>query len=297
MPGPSNAKKGKRRSSGSGRKVSHTKPKSWSSPRTSLDIVYAVPVEVDIITKTPPPSTPLSPEEPIIPNVNAETNTHDSQDFHELSDADDKNNAPSPFADRPIIEDPGNGPRVRDMHAFLQSYFAVPPSLDDPLCAEFAQDEILEMLLTVLPYELALVLWYNKSRATSRVCPSCMRLYTLGQVLAEHVPDEGQTQTYKSPSAQLLREQGLGGFCSPLCFVLACYGYPEAIKSAWGRTSAEMDQQTWELLNTQIKPLTNAGSQALGLVVRMTRLDDLGLAQLCLSEYEEPEGSEVEVRL
>jgi hypothetical protein len=57
----------------------------------------------------------------------------------------------------PIIHDPGNGPRVRNMRAFLDSSFSQPAWLDDPLCAEFAQREILQMLCTVLPEETALV--------------------------------------------------------------------------------------------------------------------------------------------
>ncbi len=59
---------------------------------------------------------------------------------------------------QPYIYDPGNGPRVRDTRAFLtSSYFAQQPALDDPLCAEFAQEEVLQMLMTVLPEDLALV--------------------------------------------------------------------------------------------------------------------------------------------
>jgi len=58
----------------------------------------------------------------------------------------------------PYIYDPGNGPRVRDTRAFLtSSYFSQPPALEDPLCAEFAQDEVLQMFYTVLPEETALV--------------------------------------------------------------------------------------------------------------------------------------------
>jgi hypothetical protein len=37
------------------------------------------------------------------------------------------------------------------------SYFSQPPALEDPLCAEFAQDEVLQMFCTVLPEETALV--------------------------------------------------------------------------------------------------------------------------------------------
>ncbi len=58
---------------------------------------------------------------------------------------------------KPFIEDPGNGPRVRDVHAFLASSFASPASVDDPLCAEFAQEEVLQMLRSVLPDETATV--------------------------------------------------------------------------------------------------------------------------------------------
>jgi len=57
----------------------------------------------------------------------------------------------------PSIHDPGNGPRVRDVRAFLSSFFAQPPSLDDPLCAEFSQEEVLQMLCTSLPEDTAIV--------------------------------------------------------------------------------------------------------------------------------------------
>jgi len=57
----------------------------------------------------------------------------------------------------PPIYDPGTGPRVRSMDEFLRSSFASEPTWDDELCAEFAQEEMLEMLRTVLPQEMALV--------------------------------------------------------------------------------------------------------------------------------------------
>ena len=57
----------------------------------------------------------------------------------------------------PNIYDPGTGPRVRNAREFLASYFAQPPSLNDALCAEFAQEEILEMLCTVLSEDMAIV--------------------------------------------------------------------------------------------------------------------------------------------
>lgn len=61
------------------------------------------------------------------------------------------------FLQKPCVEDLGDGPRVRDMPAFLHSPVAAPPSREDALCAEFAQEEILEMLGTILPEETAMV--------------------------------------------------------------------------------------------------------------------------------------------
>ena len=63
-----------------------------------------------------------------------------------------------PLPQQPFIYDPGNGPRVRDARAFVDSpFFAHAPAFEDPLCAEFAQGEVLEMLRMVLPEEMALV--------------------------------------------------------------------------------------------------------------------------------------------
>ena len=64
---------------------------------------------------------------------------------------------PSSLLKPPFIHDPGSGPRVKDVHAFLESRLASPPSLDDPLCGEFADEAVLQMLCTVLPEETAMV--------------------------------------------------------------------------------------------------------------------------------------------
>ena len=68
---------------------------------------------------------------------------------------------------------------------------------------------------------------------------------------------------------------------SPLCFILASYNYPGAIRSTWGRMAEELDDATWMLLNGE-----GVGQPDLGLsmLLKMTRLHDLGLAQLCLPE-------------
>lgn len=59
---------------------------------------------------------------------------------------------------RPCVEDTGDGLRVRDVLFFVfDSRLASPPSLDDALCAELAQDEVLDMLCAVLPEERATV--------------------------------------------------------------------------------------------------------------------------------------------
>lgn len=62
-----------------------------------------------------------------------------------------------PLLREPPIYDPGTGPRVKSMGEFLRSSFASEPTLEDELCAEFAQEEMLEMLSEVLPEEIALV--------------------------------------------------------------------------------------------------------------------------------------------
>ncbi|KAF8890676.1 hypothetical protein BD779DRAFT_1416443, partial [Infundibulicybe gibba] len=192
----------------------------------------------------------------------------------------------------PYIHDPGNGPRVRDTRAFLSSsYFAQPPAWEDPLCAEFAQEEVLQMLCTVLPEETAMILWYNKSRATSRICPACQRLYRLGDILPSHADDESEQSINQPLSPQLEREQEISGLCSPICFIMSSFNHPGAIRSAWGCMADEMDEHTWALLNgTGEQNSHGEVSAGLGMLVKMTRLHDLGLAQLCLGEEEGDDG-------
>ncbi|KAI0290199.1 hypothetical protein B0F90DRAFT_1787773, partial [Multifurca ochricompacta] len=130
----------------------------------------------------------------------------------------------------------------------------------DQLCAEFAQREILQMLCTCL--------WYNKSRRIGRVCPACLRLYTL-----DDAPPDAPTR--------LLSEQIISGLCSPICFMLAAYRAPAAAKVAWGRMAEDLDDATWELLDI---PEPAQGRRPAGMLLKMTRLHDLGLAQLCVPE-------------
>lgn len=68
-----------------------------------------------------------------------------------------------------------------------------------------------------------------------------------------------------------------------MCFILASFNYPGAIKSAWGRTEDEIDDVTWELLNGPGEGNAQGDlGLGLGMLMKMTRLPDLGLEQLCL---------------
>ena len=64
---------------------------------------------------------------------------------------------------------------------------------------------------------------------------------------------------------------------SPVCFILAAYNYPGAIRSTWGRMADELDDATWDLLDG---PGQRAHDAGLGMLLKMTRCHDLGLAQL-----------------
>ena len=126
----------------------------------------------------------------------------------------------------PFIHDPGNGPRVRDVKAFLGSSFAQPVTSE-----KLGQKEVLEKLLKVLPEETAQVggrmrvahnindwyakiLWYNKSRLKSRICPCCLRLYNIGDKLADLLDTSGEEMTDRPvQSVRQLREQELSGIC------------------------------------------------------------------------------------
>jgi hypothetical protein len=123
-----------------------------------------------------------------------------------------------------FLPDSGNGLRITDVKLFLEPSFAQPVSEEDELCREFGQIAVFEMLLTSLSEETALVsghclvssitntsskiLWYNKSRAKSRICPSCLRLYSVGEDLVIPITREASN----APALQR-REQELSGFC------------------------------------------------------------------------------------
>ena len=70
---------------------------------------------------------------------------------------------------------------------------------------------------------------------------------------------------------------------SPVCFILASYNYPGAIRSTWGRMAEELDDATWDLLDG---PGQRANDMGLGMLLKMTRCHDLGLGQLFFPDME-----------
>ncbi|KAL9710535.1 hypothetical protein Ac2012v2_006069 [Leucoagaricus gongylophorus] len=277
MPGPNNKKKRKAQSKNKNKNVLQT-------------------VQPDARPPTPTASRPS----PSLPSTELPTPLSISNEHPIDSLLDQQQDKSYPYLpqsellllEKPFIYDPGNGPRVRDTRAFLASkFFAQPPAWDVPLCAEFAQKEVLEMIRTVLSEELALILWYNKSRATSRICPACQRLYQLGDTLPQHLPmmtHGADSSVGPSPNPRQLCEQEISGLCSPVCFILAAFNYPGAIQSAWGRMGTEMDEDSWDLLTDPGDGATHSElSWGLGMLVKMTRLYDLGLAQLCFGDENE----------
>ncbi|KAI0920448.1 hypothetical protein AcV5_010177 [Taiwanofungus camphoratus] len=265
MPGPRNAKKKKQAKAGKARRSQGGRQSLDNPVRSSKSLVTPSP------PTTPPPAQPVTPMQVCI--------LHDTYDSSLDDSDDDLDSVPLALTKTPFIHDPGNGPRVRDTRAFLSSSFAAPPSLDDPLCAEFAQEEVLQMLCSVLPEETAHILWYNKSRRLARVCPACQRLYRLGDVLQDHLQENKENlDPLPDPvSSFLYREQELSGLCSPVCFILAAYNYPGAICSTWGRLAEELNDETWDLLDGPGRRQDDVG---LGMLLKMTRCHDLGLAQL-----------------
>ena len=161
MPGPHNAKKNKR-----GRKKkknhtnsrTHTTTSSSHADHTTHDTVpdlLSSPTLVSLVT----PSTPGVHEAEGIYPVHRESGPGKGNNAHSppSSPYGPKDDPTLILLSNPIIHDPGNGPRVKNMRAFLNSSFSQPACVDDPLCAEFAQREILQMLCTILPEETALV--------------------------------------------------------------------------------------------------------------------------------------------
>ncbi|KAF8591674.1 hypothetical protein K439DRAFT_1626657 [Ramaria rubella] len=166
------------------------------------------------------------------------------------------------------IEQCWNGSRVVDVAAFLASHHAAPPStsLDDP-----AYTALRTMLLTVLPSETAMILWYNKTRTSARICAACRRFYALGDILFPHLVDDtrGSRAEYVDPRNGA--EKRISGLCSLMCFGLASYSWPGAI-GAWGKWASEIDASTHALLQG---PGANIADEGLGAVMKLSRVENI----------------------
>ena len=166
MPGPRNSKRRGKLQAKKEKRTRNSRQSLESQPRPEPPARRPLP-------PTPSPiATPIHPTTP--PTVYVQPHApsyHYTQSYIPQNpqsfepDVDDL-----PLPKRPFIEDPGNGPRVRDVRAFLSSSFASPPSMDDPLCAEFAQDEVLQMLCSVLPEETATVRTSVRSYSLTVLC-------------------------------------------------------------------------------------------------------------------------------
>jgi hypothetical protein len=71
--------------------------------------------------------------------------------------------------------------------------------------------------------------------------------------------------------------------------MLAAYRSPIAAKAAWGRMAEDLDDATWESLDESEPPrsartMPDVAGVGLGMLLKMTRLHDLGLAQLCVPD-------------
>ncbi|KAG6821729.1 hypothetical protein H0H92_001177, partial [Tricholoma furcatifolium] len=159
MPGPSNTR-GKRRASGKTQKKKQQRSCSSGKPPSSAlapfnrDDSSSPSLDTPVRLLTPQSTHPFTDREVQVRPVEEQLDEHG--DFHWQGALPEPKETHPPMPQIPFIHDPGNGPRVRDTRAFLSSFFAQPPALDDPMSAEFAQEEVLEMLMTILPEELAL---------------------------------------------------------------------------------------------------------------------------------------------
>jgi hypothetical protein len=64
---------------------------------------------------------------------------------------------------------------------------------------------------------------------------------------------------------------------------MASINYPEAIRLIYGIMAEDMEEVTWDFLDTAGDGRHDEG---FSMLLRMTRLHDLGLAQLCLPDVQ-----------
>jgi len=76
--------------------------------------------------------------------------------------------------------------------------------------------------------------------------------------------------------------------------MLAAHRAPIPAKAAWGRMADDLDDETWGQLDKLEQPqsakMPSEAGAGLGMLLKMTRLHDLGLAQLCVPGLVADEG-------
>jgi len=133
-----------------------------------------------------------------------------------------------------IAEPDSHQPCIQDFTTFLKGPIAHPIAEESD--QGLSWKEVLEILMSILPKEtvevshkiqdfnqdndwsLNKILWYNKSRKKGRICPACLRLYTIGDDLAAHITGgftakdlTGLCRVERLALQQ--RKQELSGFC------------------------------------------------------------------------------------
>ncbi|KAG8927265.1 hypothetical protein FRC02_008342, partial [Tulasnella sp. 418] len=271
MPGPSNKKRSKKSAASKQKQppVSSQQQENQEpiiqeeEPPTSTQFYYAE--EDDIPPRGRQPYRSNDPRAKQLYDASPQTTTVNAFDL----------NAPS------YLTDPGNGPRVTDLWAFMNSMLSDAPSESDPECLDFGSPEVYPILTQLLPTDLALIIWYNKTRETGRICPACRRVYHIGDKLLPHnttsqAHPSGQTEEFLRPRKE--REQKISGLCDWLCFGIAAYRWPGCVE-AWGRIASEIDERLIEYMNTLGDPNVK-DDLGMGQLIRMTRNEDLGIEDI-----------------
>ena len=150
MPGPCNGKKRKQQTKKKQRVQAKQREKQEESQRDPLS------------EATNTPSTPNTNESSVDQELDKD-HFGSSYDKSSSTNASHHSEKTPPLEviptalQQPFIHNPGNGPRVRDVAAYLSSFFAAPPSMADPQCAAYTSSSILKALRAILPEEVALV--------------------------------------------------------------------------------------------------------------------------------------------
>lgn len=133
----------------------------------------------------------------------------------------------------------------------------------------YHHQRVMDFLTTLLPFEQAVIFWYNRTRENARICPTCRRFYHLGDRLPSYdfEPPLGERK-----EALLSREQDQSGLCSFMCYGAASFNFPGAIRT-WGVYDHEMNDNTRALLDGPGQGIEDEG---LGMYLKLSRQDDPG---------------------